>query len=546
MNMKNKLELQWTNKNKALYYDPTSKKYEWVDKKDPRVSEPRILIEKKLYGDKNTENILIKGDNLLALKALIQDYQNSIKLIYIDPPFNTGNAFEYYDDGLEHSIWLTMMRDRLTLLKKLLRSDGVIFISIDDNEMHYLKVLMDEIFGEGNFINTIAIKDSHASGLKTTHKEKTIIKTKSYILVYKKSADIKLTPQYTFREKWDSHYNSFLEKTKNKVVAKKLIDILIKNKIYPEGTRIDDITLTNKRFKLFCQNNKDLIVQSTKELPQKLKELSLKNQGQVVTGSNRTNKQIYALNGRRLAPLSESFNLVGIDGAYKEDYSYLLCDLWDDIDFNNTQNEGGVPFPASKKPERLIARIISMTTNKDDFVLDSFAGSGTTGAVALKMQRKWIMVELGNHANTHIIPRLNNVISGEDQSGISELLDWQGGGGFKYFELGDSLFVQDEDLRLTVINPKMYNGSLIRAVLKVEGFRLKNPDNGLHGISGTTAAHVTEQYLTQEYIDTLLNEIGDQAKFIVIYAKTISSKLKVPEYIEIRRIPDVLLKKFNV
>lgn len=544
--MKNKLELQWTNKNKALYYDATSKKYEWVDKKDPRVSEPRILIEKKLYGDKNTENILIKGDNLLALKALIQDYQNSIKLIYIDPPFNTGNAFEYYDDGLEHSIWLTMMRDRLTLLKKLLRPDGVIFISIDDNEMHYLKILMDEIFGEGNFINTIAIKDSHASGLKTTHKEKTIIKTKSYILVYKKSADIKLTPQYTFREKWDSHYNSFLEKRKNKIVAKKLIDILIKNKIYPEGTRIDDITLTNKRFKLFCQNNKDLIVQSTKELPQKLKELSLKNQGQVVTGSNRTNKQIYALNGRRLAPLSESFNLVGIDGAYKEDYSYLLCDLWDDIDFNNTQNEGGVPFPASKKPERLIARIISMTTNKDDFVLDSFAGSGTTGAVALKMQRKWIMVELGNHANTHIIPRLNNVISGEDQSGISELLNWKGGGGFKYFELGDSLFVPDEDLRLTVINPKMYNGSLIRAVLKVEGFRLKNPDDGLHGISGTTAAHVTEQYLTQEYVDTLLNEIGDKAKFIVIYAKTISSKLKVPEYIEIRRIPDVLLKKFNV
>ncbi|VVA44242.1 conserved hypothetical protein [Candidatus Roizmanbacteria bacterium] len=187
-----------------------------------------------------------------------------------------------------------------------------------------------------------------------------------------------------------------------------------------------------------------------------------------------------------------------------------------------------------------------MTTTKNEYVLDSFAGSGTTGAVAHKLGRKWIMIELGEHAETHCFKRLKGVIDAIDQSGISKEVGWQGGGGFKYFELGDSLFVQDEDLRLTVINPKMYNGSLIRAVLKVEGFRLKNPDNGLHGISGTTAAHVTEQYLTQEYVDTLLNEIGDKAKFIVIYAKTISSKLKVPEYIEIRRIPDVLLKKFNV
>lgn len=179
-------------------------------------------------------------------------------------------------------------------------------------------------------------------------------------------------------------------------------------------------------------------------------------------------------------------------------------------------------------------------------MLDSFAGSGTAGAVAQKKGRKWIMVEIGDHAETHIIPRMKQVSSGKDQGGISKMVGWKGGGGFKYFELGDSLFVRDEDLRLTVINPKMYNGVLIRAVLKIEGFRLKNPDNGLHGISGTTAAHVTEQYLTQEYVDTLLNEIGYQAKFLVIYAKTISSKLKVPNNVEIRRIPDVLLKKFNV
>jgi adenine-specific DNA-methyltransferase len=153
-----KLELQWTNKGKALYYDLTSGKYEWVDKKDPRVSEPRILIEKESFGDPNTENILIKGDNLLALKAIEPDFYKKIKCVYIDPPYNTGSAFEHYEDGIEHSIWLTMMRDRLQILHKLLRDDGFIFVQIDDNEMAYLTVLMDEVFGRNNFINTLVWK----------------------------------------------------------------------------------------------------------------------------------------------------------------------------------------------------------------------------------------------------------------------------------------------------------------------------------------------------------------------------------------------------
>jgi len=143
-----KLELTWYNKDKSLYYDPEKKKYQWVDKKDPRVSEPRILLEKAVYGDKNTENILIKGDNLLALKALLPDYEGKIKLIYIDPPFNTGAAFEFYDDGLEHSIWLTMMRDRIDLLHKLLNKRGLIFVHIDSREFARLKMIMDEKFGD--------------------------------------------------------------------------------------------------------------------------------------------------------------------------------------------------------------------------------------------------------------------------------------------------------------------------------------------------------------------------------------------------------------
>ena len=162
------------------------------------------------------------------------------------------------------------------------------------------------------------------------------------------------------------------------------------------------------------------------------------------------------------------------------------------------------------------------------------------------MGRKWIMVEMGDHAQSHIVPRMKRVVSGEDQSGISKEVGWKGGGGFKYFELGDSLFVEDNDLKLTILNPKMYNGPLIRAVLKVEGFKLLNPDNGLHGISGRTIAHVTEQYLNQKYIDILLREVGDAADYLVIYAKTISSKIKLPENVEVRRIPNVLLRRFKV
>ncbi len=152
-----KLELTWYNKAKSLYYDPDKKEYLWVDKKDPRVSEPRILLEKTNYGDKDSKNLLIKGDNLLALKALLPDYAGEVKLIYIDPPFNTGTAFEFYDDGLEHSIWLTMMRDRLELLKKLLKKEGAIFVHISDIEEGYLRVLLDEVFGRHNFINKITV-----------------------------------------------------------------------------------------------------------------------------------------------------------------------------------------------------------------------------------------------------------------------------------------------------------------------------------------------------------------------------------------------------
>jgi adenine-specific DNA-methyltransferase len=199
-----------------------------------------------------------------------------------------------------------------------------------------------------------------------------------------------------------------------------------------------------------------------------------------------------------------------------------------------------------QKPETLVERILILATKEGDWVLDSFLGTGTTAAVAHKMNRKWIGIELGDQAGTYVMPRLKKAIDGNNGNGSGQLSMWKGGGGFKYFELGDSLFVQDDDLKLTVLNPKVYNGALIRAVLKVEGFKLLHPDNGLHGISGQTIAHVTEQYLNQTYIDALLREVGDKADYLIIYAKTISSKIKLPENVEVRKIPDVLLRKFKI
>lgn len=547
-----KLELTWYNKDKSLYYDPEKKKYEWVDKKDPRVSEPRILLEKAVYGDKNTENILIKGDNLLALKALLPDYEGKVKLIYIDPPFNTGAGFEYYDDGLEHSIWLTMMRDRLRLLKHFLRRDGKIFVHVDWHEMARLKIVMDEIFGLSNYMNTITMTTNDPSGFKATANK--LFTTSNFILVYSKSEVGKNLNKLYVEKGFDKQYSKYLYNRGEDYRSWKwenLNEVVAKNLGY-ESSRVAKRELTDELFEekvaeFAIENARNVfrlaVIQGgarAKRLETIKKSKEVKNK--VFVHPNEDLDNFYILNGDQM--LFYENRLMEIDGVKLP--GQLITDVWTDISWNGISNEGGINFPNAKKPEALIKRVLEMTTEEGDLVLDSFAGSGTTGAVAHKMRRKWIMIEMGKHAETHIIPRMKNVISGKDQTGISKSVNWKGGGGFKYFELGDSLFVADDDLRLTVLNPKVYNGALIRAVLKVEGFKLLNPDNALHGISGRTIAHVTEQYLNQDYINAILREVGDAADYLIVYAKTISSKIKLPENVEIRKIPDVLLKKFKV
>ena len=418
--MNTKLELTWVGK-----YDQT-----------PSV-EPRILIENSDYsfgaietgslpnGKPWNGNMIIHGDNLLALRS-IENYTNSIKLIYIDPPFNTGNAFEYYDDGLEHSIWLNLMYQRIKLLHGLLAEDGAFCMHLDDGEVHYAKVICDEVFGRNNFIATVAIRSSTPSGVKTAHKNKKLIKQKDLMLVYKKSDLLVINPQYVRKSSYDTHFNYYADKENG--VVQPLLDVLIQKGILKKGDKLSDLDINNPRHREFYVSHADSICQTQSFKNEEIKKASRSYVDKIYFVNKGEPNELMFYNGRQLTPLRNSINKVLYGDSIIDDMSVLLCDFWEDVDFQNTQHEGGVDFPNSKKPEALLMRIISLFTNEGDLVLDSFLGSGTTAAVAHKMHRKYIGIELGEHAYSHCYTRLKSIIAGTDSSGISRAISWNGGG----------------------------------------------------------------------------------------------------------------------
>lgn len=517
----------------------------WIGKDEQVILEPRILIEDpaKSYGDGNCGNMLIHGDNLLALKALEQDFAGKIKCIYIDPPYNTGNAFEHYDDGLEHSIWLSLIKPRIELLRRLLSDDGVISIHIDDIEYCYLKVLMDEIFGRDNFINTIAIRDSHPSGLKLSAKDKKIIKTKSYIVIYKKSSITTITPIYQSRNDWDTHYSIYIDTHSDKLEKKTLKEVLIERNIINTKYIINETSLRDRNFRKFVFDNRHNIFQSTKEMPDFARKLSIENKDNVIEYISNGERN-FAFNGRRLFPLSKSIYNIGIDGEFdKEDFAKLLCDFWDDVDFNNSQNEGDSQFPASKKPEYLLGRILTMFSFKDEYVLDSFLGSGTTAAVAHKMNRKWIGIELGEHCDTHCLPRLQKVVDGADQGGISKAVNWKGGGGFKYYYLAPSLLKEDKYGNWII--DSRYNANMLAAAMaKQEGFKY-NPDETNYWKQGKSTEKdfifTTTHFFTIEHLDKIHEEMQpDESLLICCKSFQKPCENKYPN-ITVKKIPKMLL-----
>ena len=298
----------------------------------------------------------------MALHSLEKRLAGKVKLIYIDPPYNTGNDGFSYFDRFNHASWLTFMKNRLEAARELLRDDGVIFVQIDDNEQAYLKVLMDEIFGRENFVNTISIRSSTPSGLKTAHREKTIIKTKDYILVYaNNSKNILITPQYTIKDKWDTHYNGFFNR--DLMTSEKIVDVMISKGILKQGDNIDNIDINNKKHKEFYLKFADCIYRTAPEMPKQWKEYSLNKKDEIISYKDEQGEMQYAINGGRFSFLSKKIKPVLSGSNIVDDLSNLLCDFWNDIDFQNTQNQGAVKFTSAKKPEQLIYRILDMTTN---------------------------------------------------------------------------------------------------------------------------------------------------------------------------------------
>ncbi len=482
MNRKQKLELTWIGKDNR-----------------PRL-EPRILLEdpEKPYHASHRvtnhdifDNRLIFGDNLLALKALEQEFTGKIKCVCIDPPYNTGNAFTQYDDGIEHSLWLNLMRERLELLRRLMSDDGSIWICIDDDECHYLKVLCDEVFGRQNFVANVIWQKKYSP----QNDAKWLSDSHDHILVFAKRKEIWRPFPLPRTAEMDSRYKNPDNDPRG---LWKSSDLSVKTYTpatdYPIKTPSGQIVeppesrcwaVSKERFEELVNDSRIWFGVKGNYVPSLKRFLSEVQEGVVA-------KTIW-LRGE-----------VGDNQDAKREVEVK--------EFNDAD------VFATPKPERLIQRILTLSTQPDDWVLDSFAGSGTTGAVAHKMGRRWIMVELGEHCNTHIIPRMKKVIDGTDQGGITKAVNWKGGGGFRYYRLAPSLLENDK-WGNWVINKSFNAAILAEAVCKLEGFTYAPSDSVYwqHGYSTERDfIYVTTQNLSHDQLQQLSDEVGSSRTLLVM------------------------------
>jgi adenine-specific DNA-methyltransferase len=504
----------------------------WIGKQHRPKLEPRILLEDPALsyhaahrvGESDIfDNMLVQGDNLLALKALEAEFSGKVKCIYIDPPYNTGSAFEHYDDTLEHSVWLGLMRDRLDILRRLLAPTGFICCHIDDSEGHYLKVLMDEVFGRANYLFTIYVQVRYAD--KTLKQDMAFHKQIEQIHVYRK--DYGAIPNQNSKELSFEKFCYYISETG---VGK-------------------TITLGGKSVQVFQAGEWE--ISRDKGSANGLKEIWAT--GSILDGnssgrffrdylSGRVNEdglgvlyKVYGigddglgyryLTGPARATATKGKYYQGVPLAKLEPDAELQTSPIENFydlaaNFGNCRHEGGVDFRSGKKPEALLEIVLKHFSSRGDLVLDSFAGSGTTGAVAHKMGRRWIMVELGEHAQTHIVPRLRKVIDGADPGGITKTVEWQGGGGFRYYRLAPSLLERDR-WGNWVIN-KQYNAAMLaEALCKLEGFSYAPSDTiyWQHGHSTERDfIYVTTASLTHEQLQQLADEVGPERTLLVLCA----------------------------
>lgn len=550
----------------------------WIGKDEQPQVEPRILLHdpSKDYGDPNAQNMLIHGDNLLALKALEQQFAGQVKCIYIDPPYNTGAAFEYYDDNLEHSIWLHLMRARLEILRNLLAPDGSIWIQIDDEEQAYLKVICDEIFGRSNFINMISVNMKNVAGASGGGEDKRLKKNCEYILAYAK--EYSLLPlfngPYSYTE-ISELVQQYIDEGKSWKYTTVLVDA--GEKIY-HGSTVDG---DGNEIKIFIRKNP--IMMSIKQIAKRdgitekeaynkygisifqttnaqssirTRIMNYRQEENIIddvlsieyipkTGKNRGTvyEQFYKGDKCRLFVWLRDTSEV-IDGElFKKDLQGTYWDMnaW----MKNVAKEGDVDFPDGKKPEQLVGQIVEMTTSPGELVLDSFLGSGTTAAVAHKLKRQWIGIEMGNHAYSHCKVRLDHVIDNKDPRGITSSSNWQGGGGYKFYELAPTLIEKDK-YGNPVFSSK-YNPTMIAAaVAKINGFTYA-PNKEVYWKQGysqdNSFIYVTTQYLDSKMLDGIAEDVDPFENLLVCAPAFDNGLSKRYDNINVRKIPQSVLKK---
>ncbi len=496
----------------------------WIGKNHPDYDianiEPRILIEdpSKSYGDSTSDNMLIHGDNLLALKALLPEYEGKVKCIYIDPPYNTGNAFEHYDDSVEHSIWLSLMKPRLELLRSLLSEDGSIWVSIDDKEVHYLKIIMDEVFGRKNFIasniwqkrysreNREAIGDVHEYILTYAKNPSTFKKLRNKIALTEEQAKVYKNPNNDPKWRWRTIPMTAQEGHATKEQYYEVIAPSGKIHIPPSGR---------------CWG----IAKATYE--------KLLSEGRIYfgkDGNSQPNTIRYLSEVEWVAPWTwwPSAEVGHTDESKKEIHQLF----------------GKVDAFDSPKPERLMERIIHIATNKGDLVLDSFIGSGTTLAVAHKMNRRWIGIEMGEHAYTLCKIRLDKIINNEDQWGITESVEWQWGGGYKFYELAPS-FITTDEFGNRVIDDFYDDTKLVRAMCKLLGYTFSPSDTEYYkqGVgSGRNYLYVTTQMMSAGVIRQIASHLASDDSLTIATRKYESGAESADSRITIKKIPQSVLK----
>ncbi len=493
MTKKQKLELTWIGKENRPQLEPR------ILLEDPEKSyhAPHRVTENDLF-----DNRLIFGDNLLALlallalkalKALEAEFAGKVKCVFIDPPYNTGSAFTHYDDGVEHSIWLSLMRDRLEIIRQLLSEDGSLWITIDDNEAHYLKVLCDEVLGRKNFIasavwqKVLSVKNS-ARHFSVDH---------DYILVYAKNADF-----------WKP----------NRVAASDKQRQAYKNPDSDPRGSWQSVSLSARNF--YSKGSYPITTPSGRAIDGPPAGRYWAISKELLDELDRDGRVWWGKDGdgvpRRKMFLAERGELDKVPQTWWsfEDVGHTQDAKKEAVAFNSKE------VFATPKPERLLQRILQIGTNPGDLVLDSFAGSGTTGAVAHKMGRRWIMVELGEHCHTHIIPRLKKVIDGDDPGGITKSVNWEGGGGFRYYRLAPSLLEKDK-WGNWVISKEFNAAMLAEAACKLEGFTYA-PSDAVYWQHGHSTErdfiYVTTQSLTADQLSALSDEVGAERSLLVLCA----------------------------